>query len=260
MDYTPAMAKTAQIEHAEAGVCLALIRSGIQHGYPIAQQFEPDGDIGVVLTATRPVVYRELATLESRGLLSSRADVGARGQAKKTLKLTAAGNKALDVWLSEPVLHIRDIRTEFLLKVVMRERLQMPSAPFVSAQRAALADVTTTLGRVREHSVVSAWRREQARAVVRFLNELEGQLSVSVQLDNSDVIPLSARNQLQGTVLSVQHGDILSSVKISISPSQVMTSTITREATESLNLAPGSPVTALCKATDVLLGVRPDSE
>jgi molybdopterin-binding protein len=38
----------------------------------------------------------------------------------------------------------------------------------------------------------------------------------------------------------------------------VMTSTITREATESLRLSPGSPVTALCKATDVLLGVRPE--
>jgi PadR family transcriptional regulator AphA len=254
------MASTLVLEHPEAGVCLALIRSGINHGYPIAQEFAADGEIGVVLTASRPVVYRELALLESHGLLTSRADLGARGQAKKTLKLTAVGNKSLDAWLSEPVQHIRDMRTEFLLKVLMREKLEMPIASFVSDQRAALADVISTLGRVREHSLVNAWRREQARAVVRFLDELEGRQTLHSPTDGGDAIPLSARNQLQGTVLSVQHGDILSSVKIAIASNQMMTSTITREATESLNLAPGSPVTALCKATDVLLGVRPDSE
>jgi molybdopterin-binding protein len=152
------------------------------------------------------------------------------------------------------------MRTEFLLKVLMREKLEMPIASFVSDQRAALADVISTLGRVREHSLVNAWRREQARAVVRFLDELEGRQTLHSPTDGGDAIPLSARNQLQGTVLSVQHGDILSSVKIAIASNQMMTSTITREATESLNLAPGSTVTALCKATDVLLGVRPESE
>ncbi len=258
MDYNRLMGSVVAIEHPEAGVCLALIRLGLDHGYPIAQEFAVDGDVGIVLTASRPVVYRELALLESRGLLSSRAGRGVRGQAKKTLKITPAGNKALDRWLEEPVLHIRDMRTVFLLKVLMRERLNLPIDSFVSQQREALADVTSNLGQVREHSLVSAWRREQARAVVRFLDELEGRQTPQVLIDSGDAIPLSARNQLQGTVLSVQHGDILSSVKIAIDAKQVMTSTITREATESLRLSPGSPVTALCKATDVLLGVRPE--
>lgn len=253
------MAPVELLHHPEAGVCLALVRSGIHHGYPIAQEFSADGEVGAVLTVSRPVVYRELAALESRGLLSSKADRGARGQAKKTLKITTAGNKALDAWLAEPVHHIRDMRTEFLLKVMMRERLQMPLKNFVSEQRSALAEVTSTLGRMREHSLVSSWRREQARAVVRFLDELEGRHTVSPLSDGSDFIPVSARNQLRGTVVSVQHGDILSSVKIAVDANQVMTSTITREATESLNLAPGSSVTALCKATDVLLGISSDS-
>lgn len=253
------MASVERLQHPEAGVCLALVRSGIQHGYPIAQEFSADGDVGAVLTASRPVVYRELAALESRGMLASKADRGARGQAKKMLKITAAGNKALDAWLAEPVQHIRDMRTEFLLKVMMREKLQMSLKDFVSVQRAALADVTSTLGRVREHSLVSSWRREQARAVVRFLDELEGQHTAAPSFDGGDAIPVSARNQLRGTVVSVQHGDILSSVKIAVDGNQVMTSTITREATESLNLAPGSSVTALCKATDVLLGISSDS-
>lgn len=256
MDYYENMATTVALDHPEAGVCLALVRSGINHGYPIAQEFAPDGEVGAVLTASRPVVYRELLSLESQGLLSSRADRGARGQAKKLLKLTAAGNKALDAWLDEPVQHIRDIRTDFLVKVMMREKLALPLVPFVIAQRAALDDVVSTLSRSRDRSVIGVWRREQARAVGRFLDEIEGlQTQIPMETD-SDVIPLSARNQLRGTVVSVQHGDILSSVKIAIAPDQLMTSTITREATESLELSPGSSVTALCKATDVLLGRR----
>ena len=239
----------------EAGACLALVRFGLQHGYPIAQEFAEEGSVGVVLTATRPVVYRELALLETRGLLAARADRGARGQAKKTLKLTAAGNKALDAWLSEPVSHIRDMRTEFLVKVMMRQKLDMPIASFVSTQRDALADVIHTLGRSNDDSLVSVWRREQARAVVRFLDELEGRQAASPTDDVDDSMVLSARNQLRGSVVSVQHGDILSSVKVAIDAGQTMTSTVTREAARALRLSPGSPVTALCKATDVFLGV-----
>lgn len=239
----------------EAGVCLSFVRLGVNHGYPIAQEFDVDGSVGVVLTATRPVVYRELTMLESRGLVASKADRGTRGQAKKTLKLTATGNKALDNWLSKPVNHIRDMRTEFLVKVMMRQKLDMPIASFVSSQRDALADVTETLGRTNDESLVSLWRREQARAVVRFLDELEGRQTPTLPVEVDDSMVLSARNQLRGSVVSVQHGDILSSVKVAIDAGQTMTSTVTREAARALRLSPGSPVTALCKATDVFLGV-----
>lgn len=244
----------------EAGVCLSFVRLGVKHGYPIAQEFDVDGSVGVVLTATRPVVYRELAMLESRGLVASKADRGTRGQAKKILKLTAVGHKALDNWLLEPVNHIRDMRTEFLVKVMMRQKLDMPIAPFVSAQRDALADVTETLGRNDDESLVSLWRREQARAVVRFLDELEGRQTPTTSVEVDDSMVLSARNQLRGSVVSVQHGDILSSVKVAIDAGQTMTSTVTREAARALRLSPGSPVTALCKATDVFLGVSEASD
>jgi molybdate transport system regulatory protein len=66
---------------------------------------------------------------------------------------------------------------------------------------------------------------------------------------------LSARNQLHATVVSVKHGDILSSVRLDIDGDQSMTSTITREAVDSLRLAPGTRVVALCKATDVMIAV-----
>jgi len=219
------MAKISTIDHPEAGACLALVRLGRQHGYAIAQEFAPGGDVGAVITATRPVVYREIAALESSGLLASQETKGTRGQAKKLLRLTSAGNKSLDAWLNQPVSHIRDIRGEFLLKVILRSRLELSLAPFITSQRSALLD------------------------------ELEGRTSHAVDTAADDSVVLSARNQLRGIVRSVQHGDILSSVKVEIEGGQVMTSTVTREATNALRLAPGSPITALCKATDVLLAV-----
>jgi len=101
---------------------------------------------------------------------------------------------------------------------------------------------------------VSLWRREQTRAVLRFLDEFEG-----IVTPHDDVSPspmnLSARNQLHATVVSVKHGDILSSVRLDIDRDQAMTSTITREAVDSLRLAPGTRVVALCKATDVMIAV-----
>jgi molybdopterin-binding protein len=65
---------------------------------------------------------------------------------------------------------------------------------------------------------------------------------------------LSARNQLRGTVASVEHGRVLSSVKVTLPDGQGITAAITREAAEELGLAPGDPVVAVIKATEVMLG------
>ena len=68
---------------------------------------------------------------------------------------------------------------------------------------------------------------------------------------------LSARNQLAGTVTAITHGDVLSTVRVALGDGQVVTATITREAAEDLALAPGDPVTAIIKATEVLLASYP---
>jgi molybdopterin-binding protein len=65
---------------------------------------------------------------------------------------------------------------------------------------------------------------------------------------------LSARNQLRGTVEAVQHGRVMSSIKVTLPDGQGITAAITREAAEELGLAPGDPVVAVIKATEVMLG------
>jgi molybdate transport system regulatory protein len=66
---------------------------------------------------------------------------------------------------------------------------------------------------------------------------------------------MSTRNQLPGTVAAVEHGGVMSTVKVTLSGGDNITAAITREAAEDLGLAPGVAVTVLVKATEVMLGV-----
>jgi molybdopterin-binding protein len=63
---------------------------------------------------------------------------------------------------------------------------------------------------------------------------------------------LSARNQLKGTVSSVKLGNVMAEVIVRVGDSEI-TSAITRASAEALNLKPGTPVTVIIKATEVLL-------
>jgi molybdate transport system regulatory protein len=66
---------------------------------------------------------------------------------------------------------------------------------------------------------------------------------------------LSARNQLTGTVASVEVGAVMTIVTVDLDGGQQVTSSVTRQAVEELGLAPGSPVTAVIKSTEVMLAV-----
>jgi molybdopterin-binding protein len=63
---------------------------------------------------------------------------------------------------------------------------------------------------------------------------------------------LSARNQLKGTVKSVVLGSVMAEVVVDVSGHEVV-SVVTRHAVESLGLKAGDEVTAIVKATEVLL-------
>lgn len=66
---------------------------------------------------------------------------------------------------------------------------------------------------------------------------------------------LSARNQLPGTVISVQKGAGNGLVTIEIAPGVVVTSDITNNAIDELELREGSRVYVVVKASSVMVGV-----
>jgi len=65
---------------------------------------------------------------------------------------------------------------------------------------------------------------------------------------------LSARNQVPGTVVSVLHGSVMSTVTIRLNGGDEVVASITKESAESMSLTAGDQVRAVIKATDVMVG------
>ena len=65
---------------------------------------------------------------------------------------------------------------------------------------------------------------------------------------------LSARNQLKGRVTDVKLGGIMAEVSVEIGGGQTITAAITRASVERLGLEVGDQVTAIIKATEVMIG------
>jgi molybdopterin-binding protein len=63
---------------------------------------------------------------------------------------------------------------------------------------------------------------------------------------------LSTRNRLPGTVIEVVKGEAAARITIQVGDSS-MVALITRESADELGLEPGKNVTALVKATDVMV-------
>jgi molybdate transport system regulatory protein len=64
---------------------------------------------------------------------------------------------------------------------------------------------------------------------------------------------ISARNQLPGTVRSVENGAVMSVVTIQLSGGDEVVATITKDSVESLELAVGDEVIAVIKSTEVIV-------
>jgi molybdopterin-binding protein len=63
---------------------------------------------------------------------------------------------------------------------------------------------------------------------------------------------ISARNQLAGTVKGIRRGEAIANVELDVAGQRLVAS-ITAEAVEELGLSEGSQVTAVIKASDVML-------
>jgi molybdopterin-binding protein len=63
---------------------------------------------------------------------------------------------------------------------------------------------------------------------------------------------LSARNQLRGRVTAITHGEAIANVVLDVDGQRIVAS-ITVEALHDLGLEEGSQVTAVVKASDVIL-------
>jgi molybdopterin-binding protein len=66
---------------------------------------------------------------------------------------------------------------------------------------------------------------------------------------------LSARNVLKGRVVGIDKGQVTAIVRVDIGGGNIITSSVTLAAVNDLGLAKGSEVSAIIKASEVILGV-----
>jgi PadR family transcriptional regulator AphA len=175
--YVAAVAKPLPALSLSDWAVLAVVAEGETHGWPVVLALREDGALGQVWTVGRPIVYRSLSTLAALGLIEERGDVaGARGPRRTIVRATRSGHSALRRWLATPVEHVRDVRTELLLKLALLDRADRSARDLVERQVEQLEPV---LRAVTERPsgdgfdlVLARWRREQALAVQRFLHSL----------------------------------------------------------------------------------------
>ena len=113
--------RTAPLSLAEA-TCLALITQGFEHGWAIGSELAADGPLGAIWSLSRPLTYRAIEGLVERSLVTRTAGDEGRGRERAVLRPTAAGRRAATTWLDSPAEHLRDLRTELLLKLTLRQR------------------------------------------------------------------------------------------------------------------------------------------
>lgn len=233
-------------------VCLTLISQKVSHGWALGTILAPDGEVGRIWTLTRPLTYRAIDGLVEEELITRTGQAAGRGRDRVILAATPAGRRLAKKWLDTPVEHVREVRTELLVKLFLRDRAGLDSADLLAAQQQLLAPTINALTSTSaEDDFVDVWRRESARAVRRFLDEAlhpSGQREVV-----RPELRLSARNQLRGTLTDVHHGEVMSTVKAVLGDGQPLTAAITKDAAADLDLAPGDAVVVIIKSTEVIV-------
>jgi DNA-binding PadR family transcriptional regulator len=159
--------------------CLGILAPAPTHGFAIAGRLAPSGDIGRVWSLSRPLTYRALDQLATRGLIRTHGhEPGIAGGNRTILAITPTGRRTLRRWLHDPVAHLRDARAELLLKIVLCDLNGVDREPLLVAQRDVFTRLAGALAAASEPDdagvldPVDVWREEASRAAVRFLDRL----------------------------------------------------------------------------------------
>jgi PadR family transcriptional regulator AphA len=211
-----------------------------------------DGELGRIWTLTRPLTYRAIDGLVDKGLVTRSLQATGHGRDRVVLAVTAAGRRVTQRWLSDPVQHLRDVRTELLVKLALRDRAGLDNGALLAVQQQVFETAIDALtSNTDDDDLVDVWRRESARAVRRFLAQALHPVASSGSVKPE--LRLSARNQLRGSITAIHHGEVMSTIKVVLADGQPVTAAITKEAALDLDLAPGDAVLVLIKSTEVMV-------
>lgn len=154
--------------------CLGILYDEPAHGWAVAARLRTDGDVGRVWHLSRPLTYRSLDQLTYRGWIAAVGhERGDAGPNRTILAATRTGRARFRAWVREPVVHLRDLRSELLLKLVMAAEHGIDVDRMLDAQRSIIADQAALLDEVGPtDDVVHWWRVEATRAAARFVDRI----------------------------------------------------------------------------------------
>ena len=156
--------------------CLGILYPAPTHGFAIAARLKPSGDVGRVWSLSRALTYRSLDQLTIRSYIQPVGEEpGIAGGNRTILAATRTGRAQLRKWLATPVAHLRDLRSELLLKLLIADLCDIDISPMLVAQRRHIVEVAAAISSQlhgESGDVVALWRSETADAALRFLDRL----------------------------------------------------------------------------------------
>ena len=161
------------------GACLGLVATGHRHGWALVRDLARDGELGGVWTLSRPLTYRAIDRLVERGCLTRAGREPGVGPERTLLSITPEGTRALSEWLATPVTHLRDVRTEFLVKLSLARRLEVDRLAMIEAQERILQPIVEAVAASVAKDgddLAQLWRVESSKSVAEFLRQARAQL------------------------------------------------------------------------------------
>jgi PadR family transcriptional regulator AphA len=159
---------------------LCLVCEHETYGLAVVALLARNGDLGQIWYVPKAMVYRALERLEQFGYTCAIGqEPSSHGPLKSLCQATPAGRRAASAWLDRPVDHPRDVRTELLIKLALRDRIGADASELLRQQHAQLAPIAVVLSdRLRSATglqhTLALWRSESISATLRFL-EAKGQ-------------------------------------------------------------------------------------
>jgi DNA-binding PadR family transcriptional regulator len=156
---------------------LVLLSQRPAHGFAVSQLTAPEGELGRIWRVPRPVVYRAIGRLLDAGLITPESVEPGLGPQRTIYTVTPAGREEAERWLGTPVEHVRDIRSQLLIKLALLYRAGRDPGDLLRRQRAALVPIAHAMqdpgaGQDGFDAILLAWRRATAAAALGFLDEI----------------------------------------------------------------------------------------
>ena len=118
-------------------ILLGLLTGQPMHGYDLHRELQTVEGISKIWSVKQSQLYALLEKLEERGFLRAELTAGEVFAQRKVYHVTPAGRQALQVWLSTPVAHTREVRQEFLARLYFAQLAgSAAAAALIQAQQA----------------------------------------------------------------------------------------------------------------------------